>query len=201
MKSILKLFAFSVIALSCTGRYDVNDLHVWINDEENGLIKERIIDDLKLTVKYLPPEVLAIKELDVEFEKAAFDSLVQVYSNQESFLISFESRLENKDVVYKNVSDKEDYNRRIEQLSFRIGELISLKTSNDKISPSLFHYERAYGTSKVNSVFLVFTDKSKKLLSAEKLDIVFVDEIFKTGISHFVFKRSDIQKIPSLNVR
>lgn len=53
----------------------------WINNPENGLIKSKVINDLQLTVKFIPTEYLAYKEaksLNISNQKS-IDSLLMNY--------------------------------------------------------------------------------------------------------------------------
>lgn len=179
----------------------ISDLYKWLSLAENGLVKTNEVNDVKMTVKYIPSIIQAYQEVSKNTTHADFDSLISFYDKQLCFVLNFESRIEGKDIKYRGISGEQDYNERINDLSFNIGELITLKTQGTDYNPTLFHFERSFGSSKSNNVVIVFAERELFKSKGEKLDFVFVDEIFKTGINHFVFNRSSIESVPTENIR
>ncbi|OFX36443.1 MAG: hypothetical protein A2X08_14595 [Bacteroidetes bacterium GWA2_32_17] len=177
----------------------MDDYLTWLNDSENGLMKERIINGLQIKVKYLPPDYLSLKDKS----SRNTDSLKDYYSHSLSFLLSINpEQVNQKDIVYREVNDYSDYKARIYQLSFRLDELISVEIENMKITPVLTSFENVYGIKQGRDIIVVFTpsdENQAKMIASGNIDFIFNDEIFKTGISHFQFIRSDIENAPAID--
>src|SRR5688572_592089 len=109
------LFLISLIALSsCKNSLkDLHDAHQWINDPGQGLIKTKTVGDIKLTVKYLPPNYLAHKEaVDIGIvSPSTVDSLYRDYQNSDAFLLTIASVVDedSNDPMYKNLEDFPQY--------------------------------------------------------------------------------------------
>lgn len=200
-KVIILLFVTICTLLGCSKQSinSMDDYMAWLNDSENGLLKEKIINGLQIKVKYLPPDYLAITDKS----STNTDSLKKYYAHSLSFLLSINPEQANqKDIVYRDVNDYSDYKARIYQLSFRLDELISIEVGNMKLTPVLTSFENVYGIKQGRDIIVVFTpvDKNQaQLLASGNIDFIFNDEIFSTGISHFQFKRSDIENAPAID--
>lgn len=177
----------------------MEDYLAWLNDSENGLMKERIINGLQIKVKYLPPEYLAVTDRS----SGKTDSLKNYYSQSLTFLLSINpDQLNQKDVVYKDVNNYIDYKSRIYQLSFRLDELISVEIEDVRLKPVLTSFENVYGIKQGRDIIVVFTpadDRQSELLASGNIDFILNDEIFSTGISHFQFLRGDIENAPEID--
>ncbi len=202
MKKIFTLLFMVVCLLSGCKKQTINSMEdylAWLNDSENGLMKERIINGLQIKVKYLPPEYLAVTDRS----SGKTDSLKNYYSQSLTFLLSINpDQLNQKDVVYKDVNNYIDYKSRIYQLSFRLDELISVEIEDVRLKPVLTSFENVYGIKQGRDIIVVFTpadDRQSELLASGNIDFILNDEIFSTGISHFQFLRGDIENAPEID--
>lgn len=211
MKNYLKYIILSISILitvfSCNNKATVsfNELVKWINDKDNGLIKESSIQGLKITLKYLPAQYLALREVETNMSGQDFDSLLSVYKWSHSFLMILgpdEDKGEQFDIMYLNTSGYDDYTQRVYDMNFNIKNYISLKTPQKKYSPVMTNLENVYGLNKSRNIYVVFTPQKENedMLSAENLDFIFNDEIFNTGIHHFIFDKKDIENIPNVKI-
>src|SRR4051812_46545175 len=106
------LFILACLAIACQSEInDMTSLYKWINNPENGLVKTKQVDGIKLTVKYLPAEFLALKETKEEKgNRKCYDSLLNFYKKSHTFLLSIASK-ENEntnDPMYKDLNDFSD---------------------------------------------------------------------------------------------
>lgn len=181
-----------------------SELYHWINQTENGLIKNRIVSGYSLTAKYLPTELLTYKELKSLGSGAdKVDSIYQVNKNSVTFLLTIgpdENTNQDFDIMKAGITSYEEYNKRVQKMNFELGEYLSLRTANGEYYPVLFDVENIYGLSKSRTISIVFTplEKNSELLQAEKYDLVFNDQIFNTGVNHFVFHKKEM-KFPEVN--
>ncbi|HEY4787659.1 MAG TPA: hypothetical protein VIH57_16495 [Bacteroidales bacterium] len=207
---ILQSIIIGFLLVACE-RNSINteqDYFRWLSDKSNHLSISKTVSDVKMTVKYLPPEYLTFNELkNRPYDKTLKDSLLMVYQQNRTFLLSFSSDKDNAtgnspDVMYHDISNLEEYNQRFEDLTFNIGNYIKLKTDSNIYIPILHVFENTYGISPYRSIYLVFGKKGLKhddLLSSNKYELVFNDLIFSTGISYFSFDKKRIDNIPHIN--
>ncbi len=179
----------------------------WLNDPSNGLISGKKVGGFDLSMKYMPYDLLAYKEIkkDKSATQEVLDSVAELYDNSYTFILSIgsdESAGENFDVMHLGVYDEDAYNQRIRNLNFHLDKYISLETGKSTYKPVLTRLENVYGLSKARMVYIVFAPDSEEedLLVANELDIKFNDDIFNTGIHHFKFNKSDIVAMPKLKI-
>jgi hypothetical protein len=164
------------------------------------LIKSRLNEDFKITVKYLPPSFQAYNEgKNISGNRSMiFDSLLNQYKNSRTFYLTIEPKnKEEGDILFYGIKSVEEFKDRVMKLNFSPGEFITLKSGKDEFKPVLSNMENLYDIHPKKSLYLVFSDQQdKKLLAADELDFEFDDQIFLTGINHFVFRKKDMDNIP-----
>lgn len=199
------------LIISCTyfqQEKKISEYLIWLNDESNGLVKEKYINGLVFTAKYLPPDYLVYQELknDTLYSLAKKDSLLNLYSSNLTFLLSVkpDEREENSkisDVMYLGVTNMSDYKERVLLMNFEMKEFLQLQTETNVVySPVLTNMENTYSLGNGRSITCVFAplkDK-KEFNNTSTLDLVWDDEIFESGRNHFVFNRKDFSSVPRL---
>lgn len=180
-----------------------DDFYRWLNNPANGLLKTRYIAGIRLTVKHLPAQYLAYRELkDEEAVTASYkDSVLALYKNNLTFLLTIapdERKLPDVDIMSLGIRDYNEFKARAARMNFGMKEYVSLKIAARKYQPVLSTLENVYGLSKHRNIYIVFNpgEDPEGFKNAEKLDFVFNDEIFNTGISHFIFHKTNIDGIP-----
>ena len=179
----------------------------WLNTEKNGLLKTRYINGFKISVKYLPQDYIVYQELDKEksISEENADSLLKKYEKSLTFIMTIgpdEREREGGDIMFQGVKNYKEYKERFYDLNFDIENKVALKTMKNTYNPALAAVENIYGLNPGRNIILVFvpTDIDQEdFYSSQKIDLVFDDDLFDTGISHFVFKRTDINNIPEFN--
>ncbi len=190
---------------SCTSRKEFSSISQyanWLNDPSHGALVEREVNDLKLTVKYLPPEYLAAKD-SRGLSQSGKDSLLKSYSQSKTFLltISPNGKAEKQgDLMFRNINNYQQYKERSFAMNFEIGEYVNLDAGDNTYAPVLSTLENTYGLEEGRSIYLVFNDhhQGEEFDKAKELDVVFNDELFNTGLHHFVFSRKNLNDIPHL---
>jgi hypothetical protein len=201
------LFLLIISLSSCSGKKtisDPNEFMKWMNDPENGLVQTKYVSNVKINVKNLPSAYMAyleMKNLQGQSEQKR-DSLIAYYSQSKTFLltISPDERVKGNsgDIMYRDVTGFEEYKDRSHVMNFEFGDYIDLITDNEKYKPVLSNLENVYGLSSGRKIILVFAEKngSQDLSKSKELDLVFTDEIFNTGINHFVFAQHKLNSVP-----
>lgn len=193
-----------VVLLGCQESFNnEQEMFSYLNNPENGLVKEKNINGIKLKVKLLPTDFLTYKELrkeqayTKEIKQQKFDS----YDSTYVFVLNIgPSDEQDFSIQHLGITNYQEYKQRVLDMNFEITEFVKVKANNKEYMPVLSNMENVYGLSKSRNIYLVFApdDINDDLLTSEKLDFVFNDEIFHTGINHFVFNRKDILKIPKI---
>ncbi|WP_028980228.1 hypothetical protein [Sporocytophaga myxococcoides] len=176
----------------------------WINNPEHGLVKEKYVSGLKISVKYLPPDFLAHKEMKrmESREENTKDSLVNLYSKSKTFLITIapdEREGEKKgDLMLTGVSNYREYKERVFDLNFNLEEYVELIAGKEVYEPVLSGMINGYDLTNKKEFYLVFSEKQGQqgLDQSEEMDLVFDDEFFNSGRTHFLFKQEHLASIP-----
>lgn len=177
----------------------------WINDPDNGLVKTRTIEGIRLTVKYLPAEFLALRDAmeETDYSSHVYDSLLGIYRTSHTFLLSIASEKDehNVDPMYKGLESLPEYKERALTMNFNMDSYVSIRTPSEEYRPVLTSMENTYSLKAQRNIYIVFTDDSEEnnLMKEQELDFIFNDEIFQTGINHFVFRQKDLANTPTVN--
>ena len=205
----LSVLCFALLfACGSSGEVNSEEAYVkWLNNEKNGLIKTKYIGELKLTVKYLPPDYVVYREVksgSKKYSKEEKEKMLAEAKNTRTFILTIgpdERKKGTGDIMFYNVKGEEDYTFRAEALNYNMDKYVYIGTGKISHAPKLHVLENTYGLTTHRDVYLVFADDDEKkdLLKADTLDFVFNDEIFGTGISHFSFSRKDLNNVPAIN--
>lgn len=175
--------------------------YAWLHDPDNGLVQTRQIGDLHISVKYLPAELLAYRELKGGAPSRQADSLRNRYRRSHAFLLTLKPVGYDSggdpggDVMYRGVGNYAAYKKRVMDLNFNLDRYVRLRDGKKELKPLLHTLENTYGATEGRSLYLVFENAAA---GGSALDFVFSDEILGTGISHFRFRKSDLENVPSL---
>ena len=199
---------FFIVLVSCTSheKLSYQELIKWVNDSKNGLCSSHERKEISFRAVYMPSPLLASKEMRSQNAKGKkiYDSLVTQYDTEYTFVVTLApvSDKPNSDIMYKDIDNKEEYKKRFLEMNFDLKNMFSLKIGDQIVQPEVYSFENTYGLSKGRSIYLVF-NKKQFGPSSEKpseLDLIFNDEVFNTGINHFVFPLDKINNIPELDL-
>ncbi|MBI5539681.1 MAG: hypothetical protein HY951_06450 [Bacteroidia bacterium] len=201
---IVASFVFSGCKKSDPETY--NEYLSWINDPDNGYIKERRVWGIVYQARYLPSDYLVLKDLkDKTIDLKNTDSLFSIYDSCLTIMLTIgpNNELQEKTDLFMNgVKDLNEFKERVQLLSFNMSEQIKLKTGNLISKPVLYNYENIYGLKPDRDFIFVFAPESlsqKEFYSSDTLDVIYEDKIFGTGIHHFIFLRNQINRKPLQN--
>jgi protein-tyrosine-phosphatase len=202
------------------------ELHQYLTKEANGFVQSKSVDDLEITVKYLPPEFQTLREIKGIAQSERFasqtdkaleaqtDSILAYYQKQYVFLLTVKPKAaqptenqenrqtHNPDVMYRDISNYSEFKERVTQVNFHADEYIYLVTSGKRLKPLLHTLENTYSLMPQRTIYLVFADENlhktssaNKDLSYDDLELVFEDQLFSTGIHHFLFSKKKLAKL------
>lgn len=201
--SALGFMLMLVLMFSCETIKTEKDFYKWISKEKNGLVREKASNGFLLTTKFLPAELLAYREYksDKSLNK---DTLLKNYGANQTFLLSIrlDTSLRSKgNIMFQGVEGYADYKKRILDFNFGIDEMVSIKYNNKIYKPLVHAFENTFNIVDGKNIYLVFDLKDLKNKGAsEEIDFIFEDQHFNTGISHFGFKKSDLENLPKIEI-
>lgn len=187
----------------------LEEYNVWVNNPDNGLVKERNINGLSISLKYLPVDRQVYRDASsLELSKNDYDSIRSQYENTLTFLMSIdidESTKTTGDIMYYNVQNKQEFIEKALTLNFDMGNYVTISTDDGSTyAPVLSNMENVYSMSTGRKFMFVFvpTEKNdKKLKTSEELIFTYDDNEFDLGKVNFKFDRETLDNIPKLNFK
>lgn len=184
----------------------VEDYLSFVNSEENGLVIKKQVNGFEIKITYLPPDYLTYRELSEEENalKSKIDSLKKYYSKTMTFMMTItpdKEKRKGEDAVLYGIRNYAEYKERLYNLNFEMENNISIETGALSLKPVLTSFENSYGLSVGRSILFVFAPSETEQVefyNSENIDFIYDDELFDTGINHFIFKRKNIENTPQL---
>ena len=139
------------------------------DNAKSGLVQEKETKHYLMRLEYLPE-----------------DTTEQLHF---LFTIQLREHVEATDVVSAGLSTVELFQERLMQLHFGMEEYWQLKVGDASYLPVLTQFENSYGLTNYGRLHLVFSPPSNSFSfhDFDSWDLRFLDEIFGTGIHHFVY--------------
>lgn len=170
----------------------------YLADPANGLVRQKTVGGFNIRVKYLPPAYLAYQEFYGGLNQSPLDSLVERYRSSETFLLTITPEDIGKlEIARLHVSNYQEFNQRVLNLNFHIKEQLWLENGKHRISAAQTEFERNYGLDQSGNILIVFAFEKD---DSSDWVVIWNDEFFQTGLHRFLFKQTDIQKIPRLQL-
>lgn len=176
---------------SCTHTKTKEESLEYYTKHKQDYTVSKIISGFEIKVEYVPkhllPEGNNVKSQNCDLNFVLTIAPVKDYDD------------EYKATMFEKITKFEEYKDRVYNLNFSIDKLVemTLDESPTTYVPVLFNTENTYGLTKEIKINLVFAPQKNtgEFKNADKLDIAFADEIFETGINHFVFDNHKINTI------
>jgi hypothetical protein len=169
----------------------------WMQDPENGIKKEKTIDDVIFSALYKPSEYIICME---EKKDQLTDSLVkkrqEEFSDMEYFDLTIALESGQGELLKHGLTSIAQYDERVQYFAFEMQKDIKLVEDGDTIPCGLYHFERAYDVAPYSKFMLGFV-KNKKTGSKERT-LVFYDRVFNKGLIKFTYTDEDFNNIPKL---
>lgn len=178
----------------------------WINDPANGLSKVKYVNGLEIKIKYMPREYLAYLDLKSrdKISMEGKDSVINLYQHSFQFMMSIgpdEREGNGPDIMLDGIVNQGEFEERVHLMNFEMERYISLAVDEKEFRPVLSTMENVYGMTSARNIVFVFVPGEKDqdvFAHAEKLDLVYDDELFGLGVNHFLFYKENIQDIPEI---
>ena len=217
-KMIVLLTAVAAVTGSVLGFLIFNDTEFsaeefshWMNDPDNGMVKEVYVNGLHIGVKYLPVDYLVRSELNkirhtdskLSLTPVMIDSLRKLYTRSMTFVLSIgpdERNGKGGDVMFRDITSYQEYVNRAMNLNFEMEKYVSMRVGSNVYPPVLTNLENTYGLNNGRNIILVFSRPPRQAGGEEEgYEIVWDDMMYTTGLHRFFFSAGDIESIPSLS--
>lgn len=172
----------------------------YVNEENNGLYKKKVVGNYQYSVQYKPLDYEALRNLSLETLNASnMDSMRHLISDMQYFTFSIANVNGGNDFIKSTTNNYGEYQQLLNYLSNDIYKDFLLVSGEDTLSCLMHHFERTFSISPDAKIVLAFgLPKGKKSNDFEDKTFVFTDRIFKTGIIKMKISAEAIKNCPSI---
>jgi len=169
-----------------------SEMTKYLNDESNGFSITKNTDIFKLNITYFPTVWRALNE-----KTSSDDDNNYIKSLDKSLLFVFTiSPLEGKsegDVFLSGVKSKQDYEERVRKANFGFAENWTLTLDSGKeLNPIGLQMEQTNGLTNHRKFQILFdVSQNLEVYDSKTWDLKLNDELFNSGIHHFVVEKED----------
>ncbi len=199
------IYFILIVAITACGnpkQLSSNEYIHWIEDSDNGLKKEKKLDDYQYKVLYKPADYIVFREIINSGAKAIDEEQVQKRINELANLYQFNFDVVSADgktsVLQHNVSNQEEHAARINYFVSHAQQDFILVEGIDTMPCVLYHFEQTFGATPFNTISLGFERKNQK--AEGDLQLIFTNRLFNTGDIKFAFPKKTINNIPKLKL-
>lgn len=200
MKAIFNytILAFTIITAisACTRKVTKQEMLDYIKNPENGLTKQKSINNVDYKLTYRPSDLFVLQETegDTSLTEQEFEEIYNRYHQNAYFILSIS---QNKQEVLSNYAgNQQQFGAMVNQLAFGMNEKVFIKNRADTIYFKDYVYPRLYGMKPSTDILFAFA--KEELTETETFDFYIKDLGLKTGDIKFKFTNKDIKNIPEL---
>ena len=183
------VLAVWLMVTGCTpSEVTIRELQAYIENEDNGLIRQYEGEAGRIVLRYRPTEIVARAEIQANITNV--DSILNHYNHYLYFTVSFSKNGKPYDVAH--INDHPQYGKIKQYFNSGISGTVDLRSSGSKKKLLDFVYLDTFGSTTSNEVLLVFEREELKA------DLVFTINALEIGLVERTFevKMNDINKIP-----
>lgn len=196
----IRYFILLTVLISCgNGNMLPSDYIAWVNDSDNGLLKEKSISPLEVELLYKPlPYIIANEERSNSIDKIVYNNRLKELEGLQYYTLKLGITGQKQNVSNYEVTDDAQQQERLNYLSFAMQKDIKLIEGKDTLNCALYHFERSYDITPYRTFVLAFERKESKI---EKDKTLILDlAYFKTGPIKLNFKAADLVSVPNLKL-
>lgn len=206
MRTNCILFIFYSTALmftSCTPKQlGERQYLAWVEDTENGLKKEKKLDEYQYKVFYKPADYIVFREIINSGTKTIDEQQVQKRREELKNFYQFNFDIVSADgkvsVLQHNLSNQEEHAARVNYFVSHAQQDFILVEGADTMPCVLYHFEQTFGATPLNTISLGFEKKNPN--TEGDIQLIFTNRLFNTGEIKFLFPKSTINNIPKLKL-
>jgi len=170
----------------------------WVKEPENGLVKEKKMNELQFSLYHLPSAYMVCNEIKNEkISKQQFVSIAAQYEDFEYYMLKIEAMGFNQELAKFQLQSTQEYEERIKYFAFAMQQDIYIETENGNSFPcEIFHFERIYNIAPYTTFMLGFAKENLKNTSYRT--IVLNEKIFNKGLLKFKWSTSALENVPQI---
>lgn len=172
---------------------------LWAEDQANGLVVEKKIDNYSFTLQYKPAKYQAVKSW-MNNPNTKFPALVQEYSGMQQFNLKIDAG-GSQEFLRTDIGSTNEFFERVDYFNGRAQEDIKLIDGNDTLTCVLYHFERSFNAAPYCTLILGFPlSKKGKVGEINDKILVFNDQVLNVGKINIGISGADINKLQSKKI-
>lgn len=188
----------SVTGCNFNSTLDESSYIKWVENEDNGLRKEKTIGDIEYILQYKPYSYIALYELKNTITTSdAVNKRIEELSGMSYFNLRMK-HTKGGDIVKYNTTTPEEFFARSSYFSFDMQYDIFMVANNDTLPCALFHEVKNYGIAPFVDFVIGFEDNSEETIYDKEL--IIQDRVFDNGLIKFQLTANSLKDIPSLKL-
>jgi len=169
----------------------------WLQDKDNGIKKEKNIDDITFSLQYKPAEyIVCMEEKKDQISDSLLKKQQEEFSDMEYYDLTIALSEGQGELLKHDLTSITQYDERVQYFAFDMQQDIKLIEDGDTIPCSLYHFERTYDVAPYSKFLLGFV-KGKNAEPKERI-LTFYDKVFNKGLIKFTYTDEDFNNIPKL---
>lgn len=170
----------------------------WVGEKDHDLSKTKDISEMSYHLSYMPKECMAYMELNKpNYTNEELEAVLNHYKEMTYFNFRIELKQAQGEILKYNLTSAQQYNERINYVSFQMQNDIYLVQGNDTLIPGLYHFERTFDVAPFMTVMLAFDNK--KFNPEDEFTIVYNDKLFNKGFIKYNYKPKQLIDLPNLS--
>lgn len=169
----------------------------WVGEKENDLSKTKDISEMTYHLSYMPKECMAYMELqNKSYSKEELQKALGYYNAMTYFNFRIELKEGQGELLKHDLNSPQQYNDRINYVSFEMQKDIFLVQGKDTLFPGLYHFERTFDVAPFTTVMLAFDNE--KFNPSDEFTVVYNDKLFNKGFIKYNYKPKQLIDLPNL---
>lgn len=182
---------------SCSNQLTGKELHQWVVNPSNELIKSIESAEHQWDIQYEPLDYMIAKSFKQKIpSQIEYDSVRKRKEGLQYFKIKIQSKIHGN--IFKNdplyrTDDSQVLDYFLNDFEYDL----LLVDGKDTLLPKLYHFERNYGALNYNNVLVAFNASDDK----DDKKMLLQDRIFGLGLKDITIKKEHLEKIPKLKTK
>lgn len=201
MRKLTTYIFLCLFSVSCRTdkELSVSDYKKWMGNKDNGLYKEKTVEDFSVSCMLKPLDWIALKTIESEhLDILKLDSVKNEFKGLSYFALKIVNR-QVPELINYNASGQKAYEANFAYYTGGMKQDIYLVEGSDTLNCVLFHYERNYGAAPVNIFNLAFENRNNGQMQSGR-QLVFNGTYTGLGILKFDFDKNDLEHIPNVKI-
>jgi len=199
MKTVLHFFMLIILLplmLGCERKkLSYNELEAYVADPTNGFLQQVEKGSYRISVQYLPSELIAYRDAknasNTAFSETYVDSIQQLYADNEYFKMSISAKgISLEETGIDPIALQKYFNQ------FALGDCQAVTVNSEVLKPVAVVYSPLLRDPASTIVLLVF--KYPSTLTSPIVKLAFRDSLLGFGDMSFDFNHNDLQNRPVL---